>query len=91
MFYYEANMLGTLPAGWVLLHAQSSAVCSGSLCPFAGLHFACTAISDSPQVAAVGQMRRYKIPWRGDAFTNDTTVDGGDLTGGWIGGGSTSE
>lgn len=36
-------------------------------------------------------MCRYNIPWRGDAFTNDTTVDGGDLTGGWIGGGTTSE
>jgi hypothetical protein len=26
MFYYEANMLGTLPSGWVLLGVQSTSV-----------------------------------------------------------------
>ena len=26
MFYYEANMLGTLPPGWVLLHVQAPSV-----------------------------------------------------------------
>lgn len=29
----------------------------------------------------------YRIPWRGDSFTNDTNVVGDDLTGGWITGG----
>lgn len=32
-------------------------------------------------------LNRYNVSWRGDAFTNDTNIDGGDLTGGWITGG----
>ncbi len=32
-------------------------------------------------------LNRYNVPWRGDALTNDTNIDGGDLTGGWITGG----
>lgn len=36
------------------------------------------------------QLCSYNIPWRGDAFTNDTTITGGDLTGSWITGGTSS-